>query len=147
MHRLGRRQSRGSRSVAIGSALALVVIGWWLLLGGAVLWLIPREASATPSIPFAAIPGQAARIHQPGMPSRSILASRLGLDRFQHRIRQSDEQPIEDAFTASEWITISHGLAVRIAAIDGVTAQVELLEGTYVGHLAWLEMRDLAPPR
>ena len=147
MDRPDKHQLTFSRWVLSGSALTLVVVGSWLLLGGVIVSLMPGQADAapTPSSRFVVLPGQAARIRQPGVPSRPVLASHAGLDRFQHTMRVSDEQPIEDAFAVADLIAIGDGQAVRIVAVDGTTVQVELLDGAYAGHLTWLDVQDLDP--
>jgi hypothetical protein len=128
-----------------GSALTLIVVGWWLALGGAVVWLMHEPTASATSTPSALAPEQMARIHQPGMPSWPIPVSRAGFDAFQRGVRESDEAAIEEAFTISEWIDARHGQAVRIITVDGDAVQVELLEGTYAGRQAWLKARNLSP--
>jgi hypothetical protein len=135
---------QAARFTAAG-ALAAVVISWWLLLGSAVTWLMPEPiASATPK-PFAAVPGQTARIHQPGIPSWPIPVERVAFDEARLGFQESDEVAIMHAFAAYEWIDASHDQLARIVTIDGDAIQIELLEGLYAGHRAWLKARNLAP--
>jgi hypothetical protein len=131
----------------ISGALASIVLGWWLLIGGVVVWLMPATAGAhpTPSNRFAVVPAQTAHIYQPGVASRPVVATRAGLDTLQRTLRETDEQPIENADAIPEWIVIGQDETVRIVAINGVTVQVELLEGAYAGRFVWLEVQNLSP--
>ncbi|HZO29722.1 MAG TPA: hypothetical protein VFH48_27405 [Chloroflexota bacterium] len=138
------RITQTARFTAAG-ALAAVVIGWWLLLGSAVIWLMPEPvASATPK-PFAAVRGQTARIHQPGIPSWPIPVERVAFDEARLGFQESDEAAIMHAFAAYEWIEATHDQPVWIVTVDGDAIQIELLEGLYAGDRAWLKTRNLAP--
>jgi hypothetical protein len=72
------------------------VVGWWLILGGVTLWLMPEPTAS------AAAEGQITRVHQVGLPSLPVPVSRAGFDAFQRGVRESDEDAIEEAFTVSE---------------------------------------------
>jgi hypothetical protein len=114
----------------------LVVVGWWLLLGGAFVWLV-REPTVL------ATTGQTARIHRPTVPAHPVAANRAGLDAFQRSIRENDEGLREEAYVVSMWFAVSHDQLVKIIAVDGDAIQVELLEGLYAGRHAWLTTQDL----
>ena len=117
------------------AGFVIAVVAWWLVIGGAVAL----------TLPFAAVPGQAARIHQPGITWWPIPVSREGFDSFQLGVRESNESKMNEAFEASEWIEARHGQEVRIVAIDGDAIQIELLEGAFRGRRAWLLSRHLGP--
>jgi hypothetical protein len=128
------------------TVLIIGVVAWWLLLGGAIIWLMPEPtAAASSSRGVAVVPGQTARIHQPGMTWWPVPVDRVGFDLFQRGSRESDERVITEAFEVSEWIEARHGQAVRVLAVDGDAIQVELLEGTFRGRRAWLVPRHLSP--
>jgi hypothetical protein len=133
------------RRLPIGSTLAIAVLGWWLLLGAAIAWLVSEPAvSATPT-PFTGVPGQTARIHRPAVPAHPIAANRAGLDAFQRSIRENDEGLLEEAYMVSNWFAVGHGQMIRITAVDGDAIQIELLEGPYAGRPAWVATQDLGP--
>jgi hypothetical protein len=120
-------------------ALTGVVVGWWLILGGVTLWLMPEPtASATAE-------GRIARIHQVGLPRLPVPVSRTGFDAFQRGIRESDEVAMEEAFEVSEWIHVKHGQQARILRVDDDAIQIELLEGEHTGRRAWLKSTNLGP--
>ena len=138
------RGARGS-SRRPSTWLVVAVVLWWLLIGGAVALSLPSPARSAAQGPLVAVPGQHARIHQPGMPSWPIPVSRAGFDAFQRGARESDEAVMDEAFQVSEWISASHGQEVRIVAVEGEAVQVELLEGAYAGRRAWVKPRHLGP--
>src|SRR5215213_653447 len=105
--------------------LAGVVIAWWLLLGGAAVWLSPEAAVSATLTPFTAAPGQRARIRQPGIRDWPVPTTRLAFEGFQRGVRESDESAINDAFTDGEWLAVNHGDDVRIVAVDGEVVEVE----------------------
>ena len=133
------------RPPALG--LAGVVVAWWLLLAGAVAWLGDEPTAAATPKPFAAVPGEMARIHQPSVPVRPVAATRAGFNAYQRGIRDNNAVALEEAFVVSEWYAVGHGEWVRVVAVDGDAAQVELLEGGYAGRLAWMTMQELSPPQ
>ena len=141
------RSARGTRGSPRRSSAGLLVliVAWWLLIGGAVALTLAAPAKSASPTPFAVVAGQTARIHQPGMPSWPIPVDRAGFDAFQRGAREGDEAAIEEAFQVSEWIHASHGQAVRIVAVDGEAVQVELLDGAYLGRRAWVKPRHLGP--
>jgi hypothetical protein len=145
MDRPPRHQPPHRPWVPTGSTLALVVVGWWLLLGGAIIWLMPEPTASATSTPLAAMSGQMARIHQPGIPSWPIPVERVAFDEARLGFQESDEVAIMHAFAAYEWIDARHDQLARIVTIDGDATQIELLEGLYAGHRAWLKARNLAP--
>jgi hypothetical protein len=71
--------------------------------------------------------------------------SRAGFDAFQRGVRESDEDAIEDAFTVSEWIHVVPGQEVQIVTIDGDAVEIEVLDGPYAGHRAWLKAKNVRP--
>jgi hypothetical protein len=137
----GRFLARTWRSVPVG--LAISVATFWLLIAGAVAALLPAVAASTPGGAFVAVPGLAAHINQPGMPSWPIPVDRGAYDEADRGFRESDDDAIEHAFAASEWIQVSDGQAVRIVEVDGEAHHVELLEGRNVGRQGWLKTRHL----
>ena len=70
---------------------------------------------------------------------------RAPFDESQLGYRESDEAAIEQAFTACEWIRVSHYDAVRVVTVDGEAIQVEMLEGPHIGRQGWLQSRHLGP--
>jgi hypothetical protein len=117
------------------------VLGWWLILGGVIVWLMLEPTVS------AAAEGRIASIHQVGLPRLPVPVSRAGFDAFQRGVRESDEDAIENAFAVSEWIHVTPGQEVGIVAIDGDATEVEVLDGPYVGRRAWLKARNLGPAR
>jgi hypothetical protein len=140
---LGTSLRRFRRRPPAGLVVAVVV--WWLLLAGAIVWLMPEPAASASSRRVAVVPGQTARLHQPGMPSWPIPVERAAFDEARRGFLESDEILIERAFATSEWLAASHGQAVSIVAVDGEAVQVELLEGPDAGRRAWVQPRHLGP--
>jgi hypothetical protein len=122
-----------------------MVVSWWLLIAAAVQAALP-ESAVTPRSPFVVRAGQTARIVQPGIWAWAIPVHRLAYDEYERGVRESDEEAIDHAFTAFDWIRVSHGQLVWIAAVDGEAVQVELLEGRHAGRRGWLKTRHLGPP-
>src|SRR5215207_7528491 len=89
----------GGRPPALG--LVGVVVAWWLLLAGAVIWLSDEPTAAATPKPFAAAPGEMARIYQPDVPVRPVAASRAGFDAYQRGIRDNNAVALEEAFAVS----------------------------------------------
>ena len=52
---------------------------------------------------------------------------------------------IARAEAACDWLTIWHGLAVRVLRVDGEAVQVALLDGPEAGRQGWLKARQLSP--
>jgi hypothetical protein len=69
----------------------------------------------------------------------------VAFDEVQRGYRESNEALIDHAYTAYEWIEVSHGQAVRIVTPDGDAVEVELLEGRYQGRRGWLTARQISP--
>ena len=91
------------------------------------------------------MPGHHARIAQRGVRDWPLPTSRLAFDTFQRGFAESDEAAVDDAFRIAEWVAVNHGDAVLIIAIDAEVVEIRLLEGSYVGRLAWLKQRQLTP--
>jgi hypothetical protein len=129
----------------IGSTLAIVVISWWLLLGGALIWVLSEPLASAMPTPVTAVEDRIARIHHPGPIRWAVPVNRAAFDAFQRGTREGNQTLIHDAYELSEWIEATHGRAVRIVTVDGAAIQIEVLEGTYEGRRAWLTVRDLGP--
>jgi hypothetical protein len=121
------------------------VVAGWLLVAGAVAWALPAPAATPPRAGFVAVPGLAARIHQPGLPAWPIPVERAASDAYYRGVREGDDAAIEHAFAVSAWIEVAHGQAVTIVEVDGEAIRVELLEGPQVGRRGWLKPRHLGP--
>ena len=135
-----RQPRRGYRCLGLAAGgLTVFVLVWWLILGGVVVWLMPETTAAE------TVEGQIARVHQVGLPRLPVPVSRAGFDAFQRGVRESDEDAIEEAFTVSEWIHVTHGQEVQIVTIDGDAVEVEVLDGRYAGHRAWLKAKNVRP--
>jgi hypothetical protein len=130
-------------TAAIG--LAVWVVAAWLVIAGAVASTLPAAAESTPTAGLLAVPGRTARIHQPGLPDWPIPVDRHAYDEYHRGARESDDEAIEHAFAAFEWIAVSDRQAVKIVEVDGEAVQVELLEGRHVGRRGWLQPRHLGP--
>jgi hypothetical protein len=139
MDQPARQHPTHRRTGLAASALASIVVAWWLLLGAMMTWLMPEPTASAQST------GQIARIHQVGLQRLPIPTSRAGFDAFQRGIRESDEDSIEDAFTVSEWISVTPGQEVRIVTIDGDAVEIEVLDGPYAGRRAWLGKKNVGP--
>ena len=140
--RMGRpRQPRHAyrRLGLAAGGLTVVVLGWWMLVGGLVVWLMPEPTVS------AAAKGHIARVHQVGLSRLPVPVSRAGYDAFQRGVRESDEDAIEEAFAVAEWIHVTPGQEVRIVTVDGDAVEVEVLAGPYAGRQAWLHTKNVRP--
>ena len=139
----GRCLARTWRWVPVG--LTISVVTFWLLIAGAVVVMQPALAASTPKDSFIAVAGRTAHINQPGIPGWRIPVDRLAYDEYYRGFRESDDDAIEHAFAAFEWIEVADGQAVQIIEVDGEAHQVELQEGRNVGRRGWLKTRHLRP--
>ena len=130
-----------------GAAIAsvtVIVVSWWVLIAAVTVQTLPAPVASASTARTALAVGQTARVHLPGMDWLPIPVERAAFDESQRGFRESDEDAIEHAFTAYEWIRISHAQAVRVITIDGETIEIELLDGGYVGRRGWVKLRQLA---
>jgi hypothetical protein len=135
-----RQPRHGCRRLGLAAGgLTVVVLGWWLILGGAALWLIPEPTVS------AAAKGRIVRVHQVGLPRLPVPVSRAGYDAFRRGVRECDEDAIEEAFTVSEWISVTPGQEVAIVTVDEGAIEIELLDGPYAGRRAWLDTKNVKP--
>jgi hypothetical protein len=125
--------------------LTISVVTFWLLVAGAVALMLPARAASAPKAGFVAVSGRTAHINQPGMPDWPVPVDRRAYDEYNRGFQESDDEAIEHAFAAFEWIAVSDGQAVRIIEVDGEAHRVEVLEGRDVGRRGWLKARHLGP--
>jgi hypothetical protein len=117
--------------------LGVLVAAWWLLIAAAVAPLLPSPGARL-------LPGHRAHIAR-GMRDWPIPTSRLAFDTFQRGYAAADDAAQAEALARAGWVTVNDGDAVQIVAIDGEVVEIQLLEGGYVGRLAWLKQRQLTP--
>jgi hypothetical protein len=134
---------RGRSAVAIG--LTLWVVTGWLLVAGAVALMLPPVATSAPKDGLIVEPGRTARIRQPGMPDWPIPVDRLAYEEYHRGYREADDDAMDHAFAAFEWIKVLDRQAVRIVEVDGDAVQIEVLEGPNIGRRGWLKPRHLGP--
>ena len=60
-----------------GSTLTIVVISWWLLLGGAVVLAMPDSEVAAMPTPISRLIGQAAIVHAGDLPTQDFQLVRI----------------------------------------------------------------------
>src|SRR5215212_895444 len=142
--------ARSSRVVraAFGSpviGLFILVTSWWLLIAVVVSPMLPSPVLPAATRGALLMPGHHARIAQRGVRDWPLPTSRLAFDTFQRGFAESDEAAVDDAFRIAEWVAVNHGDAVLVIAIDDEVVEIRLLEGSYVGRLAWLKQRQLTP--
>lgn len=89
--------------------------------------------------------GTTAHVLLPGLPRLPIPVERAAFDEYQRGLRESDEDALARAEAASDWLTVWHGLAVRVLRVDGEAVQVTLLDGPEAGRAGWLKARQLGP--
>ena len=141
------RPSRFFRA-ALGAPLLglfVLVAAWWLLIAMAVSPMLPSSVLSAATGGAHLLPGHHARIAQRGVRDWPLPTSRLAFDTFQRGFAESDEAAVDDAFRIAEWVAVNHGDAVLVMAIDGEVVEIRLLEGSYVGHRAWLKQHQLTP--
>src|SRR4051812_4800342 len=86
------------------SALGTVVIGWWLLLGGAIVWIMPEQTATALPTPTIVAAGMTVRIIQPNSPPFPVARDRAGFDAVQMGASAQDESSVSRAFASFEWI-------------------------------------------
>jgi len=102
------RRGRRRRWRAAVVSLTTMVSLWWLLLAAATVQLLPAPAASASKDGPGVVSGQTARVHLPGLSSLPIPVDRAAFDESQRGFRESDEEAIEHAFTAYEWIEVWH---------------------------------------
>src|SRR5688500_9550157 len=100
---LGRRRGWGA---AVVSLTGIVVI-WWLLIAAVAAQTLPAAVASAPKADAGLAVGQTARIHLPGLSWLPIPVERAAFDEAERGYRESDDDAIEHAFTAYEWIRVS----------------------------------------
>lgn len=119
---------RRGRRTAVGS-LTAIALTWWLLLGSAVVLTMAERPGPVLQVRSDLVLNQMVMIHLPGLDWLPIPVERAAFEEAQGGFRDGDEDAIEHAFTAYEWIRVSHHQAVRVVTIDGEAIEIELLVG------------------
>jgi hypothetical protein len=135
--------ARGWRGVAAIS-VGMVSATCSLLILGLLALAMPAPSASAQRDGAVLVAGSTAHIVQPGMTDWPIPVDRRAFEAYNQGALQSDDDAIDYAFTAFEWITVRDGQAVRIVEVDGAAVEVELLEGASVGRHGWLQPRHLA---
>jgi hypothetical protein len=137
--------ARRWRGVAAGIGVGMVSATCSLLILGLLALATPAPSAAAQRDAAVLVAGSTAHIVQPGMTDWPIPVDRRAYDEYNRGFQESDDEAIEHAFAAFEWITVSDGQAVRIIEVDGEAHRVEVLEGRDVGRRGWLKARHLGP--
>ena len=138
------RRPGSARLVRRLPMLLLVVVGtWWLLIAGIVAAAMPSRAASSPKIEHGVAPGQLASVYLPGLSWLPVPVDREAFDEAERGFRETDQEAIDHAFDAYEWIRIASGQWVRVVAADDRAILVELLDGSYAGRRAWVKARHL----
>jgi hypothetical protein len=139
----------GRRWGGAGFRLGMGVAAWWLLIAGAVALLLPAPAVAVPRGATRPTAGVTAHVDLPGMVLQRnwfpIPVQRAGFDLAQRAYRENDDAMLEEAFSAYEWIAVTHRQAVFVITVDGEVVRVQLLDGPDAGWRGWLKISQLAP--
>ena len=141
--RSGHVAARRWRGVAAGVGVGMVSATCWLLILGLLALALPAPSAAAQRDGAILVIGSTAHIVQPGMTDWPIPVDRRAFEENNRGYRESDDEAIDHAFAAFEWIKVRHGQAVRIVEVDVEAVQVELLEGVSVGRQGWLKPRHL----
>ena len=136
-----RRWGRSPRVVGVTIGL----VAWWLLIAGVLVLTMPAPVASAPKAGLIVAPGQTGRIRQPGMPDWPIPVDRLAYEEYHRGYREGDDDAMDHAFSAFEWIKVLDRQAVRIVDVDGDAVQIEVLEGRNIGRRGWLKPRHLGP--
>jgi hypothetical protein len=130
---------------AVTTVLVLGVASWWLLIFGLIALVSPPSAVGSESARLSVETGHLAHIHAPPLVSWAIPERRTEFDAYNLAVGIDDEQAIEAAIAATNWIAVADRQMVRVVRIDGIAARVELLDGPYVGRAGWVPTRYLVP--
>ena len=123
--------------------MSAIVAGWWLVAIAIVVTILSAPAASSPRQACGGDGVYATRIVQQGLKGWPIPVERAAFDAYHRGFRESDEQAIERAVKASDWLQVWPGLAVHVLLEDGAAVQVCLLEGDRAGALGWVQARHL----
>jgi hypothetical protein len=143
-----RRSGRRGRGIltSFWTGLTIVVVTWWLLLGGALVWVLPeRVATAAPTFPVAVAVGMIVRVSQPSGLPLSLTRDRTNFETMRQAVASKDEDAALRGFATFEWIDVEDGQIARVLVVDRDAVQIELLEGKYAGESAWILRSVLRP--
>ena len=125
--------------------LSTVVIPWWLLLGGAIAWIMPEQIATVAPTPARIEAGMTVRISAANSPPFAIARDRAGLDAMRLGESALSESMTTSSFTSFVWIDVEHGQTAYVIEIDGDAVHIELLDGEHAGERAWIRDGALAP--
>ena len=121
----------------------LGVLAVWLgILGAAVLTM---PSMAPPPSAFVIEPVHSAHLLAPPLLEWSIPSDRLEFDAYTLALERDDEMALAKIEAAAEWTPVRSQQMVLVVMLDGDAAQVELLDGVYIGHRGWLRRQQLVP--
>jgi hypothetical protein len=133
--------------------LVLGVMGWWLVIFGAVGLVVPSLAvpigtpanviAATVMLPL--VVGSTVHIYAPPLQAWPIPVGRETFDDYQRAVRDDDEGALTELASRSGWLAVADQQQVRVVTVDGSAVQVELIDGQQVGGRGWLLARQLRP--
>jgi hypothetical protein len=122
------------------------VIIWWLAMFGVLVLITPNTARAARPPVAVVMVGRPAAIYAPPLQAWPIPVDRTTFDDYHRAVDADDEGALLEAVSRPVWITVADRQVVRVVAIDGAAAQVEVLDGPQAGARGWLKLRQLRPP-
>jgi len=129
----------------VGTGLTVLVAAWWLVLGGAIIWIMPERVVTAAPTPSAVSVGAIVRIAQPGGSRVPIARDRDSFNAMRLAAAARYEEPSTEGIASFAWIAVEAGQAARVLMVDGDAVQIELLDGSHIGEQAWIRAGALVP--
>lgn len=127
--------------------LTILVVVWWLLLGGSIIWIMPGHIVTAAPTSSAISAGTTVRVTQSGSRAVSAARDRASFTAMRVAAAARYEEGASDGVPAIESIEIDDGQIARVLMVDGDAVMIELLDGGHSGELAWIRSGALRPTR
>jgi hypothetical protein len=114
---------------------------WWALLLGLLARL--DAGGAAPARVGVAV-GGVVSVSVPSLQAWPIPTDRATFDDYRRALRDDDEGALAEITSRAGWIAVADRQVVRVAAVDGAAAQIEVLDGEHVQTQPTLWLR-IAP--
>jgi hypothetical protein len=140
------RQGKGD-SHSLQMWLTIVVVVWWLLLGGSIIWIMPGPiVTAAPTLGVVTA-GETVRIAQSGGQPLPAARDRSSFNAMRLALAARYEGGATESGTEIESVDLEAGQTARALMVDGDAVLIELLDGDHIGELAWVRSGALRPAR
>jgi hypothetical protein len=140
------RQGKGDFH-CLQTRLTIMVVVWWLLLGGSIIWIMPGPiVTAEPALGVV-MAGETVRIAQSGGTPLPAARDRASFNAMRLAIAARYEDGATESVAEVESVDVEAGQTARVLMVDGDAVLIELLDGDHIGELAWVRSGVLRPAR